>query len=150
MNMKSKIILWLIKCSVSIKPLTCFFSFIFVVSETDETLINISSGEWLFVHFSHVEDGLRARHLNFWGQKYRSTFLHLENTSRVLSSFLIAKPPSIDLHAISGQIVLVLINISLVRGRLVETTPSLHGIIDVFCIDGPYSQFPKLSLGLRI
>jgi hypothetical protein len=39
------------------------------------------------------------------------------------------------LHALSGQIVLVVINNVLVRGRLLETTPSPHGLVQVLCID---------------
>jgi Tudor domain len=123
------------------------FLFTFVLGKTDESFINMSSGEWLFVHFTHVEDGLRGRqgpYLNFWGQKDRSTFLHLENTLGVLSPFLIAKPPPTDLHAISGQIIVVLINNALVRGRIVETTPSPHGLVDVFCIDlGSVQSVPQ-------
>ena len=98
----------------------------------------MSSGEWLFVHFTHVEDGLQARqgpYLNVWGQKDRSTFLHMENALSLLSPFFLSKLPPVDLHAISGQIVLVVLNNVLVRGRLLDATPSPHGLVQVLCID---------------
>jgi hypothetical protein len=107
----------------------------------------MSSGEWLFVHVTHVEDGLRGRqgpYLNLWGQKDRSTFLHLEHMLNFLYPFLKAKAPPTDLHAISCPIIVVLINNTLVRGRLVETTPSPDGLVDVFCIDlGTVQSVPQ-------
>ena len=107
----------------------------------------MSYGEWAFVHFTHVEDGLQARqepHLTLWGQKDRSTFLQLENTLDVLFPFFEAKPPPTDLQANSGQIILVLINNALVRGRVVHTTCRLNGIVDVFCIDlGSVKSVPQ-------
>ena len=98
----------------------------------------MSSEEWFLVHCTHVEDGLRARqgpYLTLWGQKDRSTVLHLEYMLNFLSPFLMANPPPTDLNVISCQTIVVLINNALVRGRLVETTPSPDGLVDVFCID---------------
>jgi hypothetical protein len=59
----------------------------------------------------------------------------LENALGILSQFLLSKPPPADLNALSGQTVLVVVNNALVRGRLLETTPSPRGLVQVFCID---------------
>ena len=142
----------LIKFSVYIMPLILLVHFF--KDQTAETFINMSSGEWLFLHFTHVKDSLRGRqgpHLSLWGQNNRSTFLHLEHTLGELSQFFKAKPLPTDLHALVGQIVLVLINNVWVRGKLVETTPRPRGLVDMFCIDlGSVESVPELSLGLWI
>ena len=104
----------------------------------------MSSGEWLFVHFTHVEDGLRARvgkFLNVWGQRNRSSFLKLEESLRVLFPFVISKPPPVDLNTISGRMILVNINDALVRAKLFNTTPSPHGLVEVWCIDLGSARF---------
>ena len=98
----------------------------------------MSSGECLFVHFTHVEDGLQARqgpYLNVWGQKYRDTALAMDFSVGSISESLMFKPPPEDLHAISGQTVLVCINYTWVRGRILDTAPNPHGLVMVSCID---------------
>ena len=100
----------------------------------------MSSGEWLFLHFTHVEDDLRARqgpYLNIWGQNHQTTCLHssMERALAHLPQSLVLKPSPEDLHAVSGKIVLVLINSTWVRGRILDTAPNPHGLVMVSCID---------------